>query len=146
MGGIAWVAEQRAGLPAGLAALLTLALMGVFANTILGPWVRSFLRLTRRRKFDYELFLGASGALEVWRDGGRICDTEEHPFTARGGRIERVEANGVDPAEIVFSIVQPLAFGYEHIDTRFLVPDGLIAEARALADALTPEPAPPDAG
>jgi hypothetical protein len=138
-GALAWFAEQRAGLPAGFAAFATLVVVALAANTVLGPSVRSFIQLTRRRAFDYELYLGATGALEIWRQGRRICATEEHSFTAAGGRIERVEANGVDPAEIVFSLIRPLAFGFLHTEARFLVPEGQLAQARLLAHRLTPQ-------
>lgn len=140
VGGLAWVGEQRAGLSSGLASFVTLALALVVANILLGPWIRRFIRLTRRRELDYELFFGASGALEVWREGEQIRTTEEHPFTAAGGRIELVEADGVDPAEIVFSLARPLALGIQYTEARFLVPEGRLAEARALARKLSPEP------
>jgi len=138
IGALAWLAEQRAGLSNGLAAFATLLVAALVANTILGPSVRSFIRLTRRRGFDYELYIGATGALEVWRQGGQIRATEEHAFTAAGGRIERVEANGVEPVEIVFSLIRPLAFGFLHTEERFLVPEGQLAQARSLARRLTP--------
>ena len=139
VGGIAWVAEQRAGLSGGVASLVTLTLALLAANTILGPSPRSFIRMSRRRGLDYELYLGASGALEIWREGGEMRDAEEHLFKASGSRIELVEADGVDPAEIVFSLARPLGLGIQHTEARFLVPEGRLADARALARSLTPE-------
>ncbi len=138
--GLAWVAEGHADLPNRFATLLIVAFALLCANMILGPLLRSFLRLSRRRGLDYELYIGASGALEIWRVGGVICATEDHWFTMAGGRIELVEAGGVDPAEIVFSLARPLALGIQHTEVRFLVPEGRLAEARALARSLMPEP------
>ncbi len=142
-GGLAWFAESRAVLSPGLGTLLIGAIALLAANNVLGPPLRGYLRLSRRRWLDYELYIGASGALEVWRESGAVRAMEEHAFTASGGRIERVEANGVAPAEIVFSIVQPLAFGFLHTEAKFPVPAGRLAEARALARRLTPETVEP---
>jgi hypothetical protein len=64
--------------------------------------------------------------------------TEAQPFTAGGARIERVEAHGVDPIEIVVTLIRPLAYGFLHDEARFLVPPGQLAAARDLARRLTP--------
>ena len=136
--GLVLVGERYAGMSRVLAALLVLVAVLLVANTILGPQLRAFIRLTRRRDLDYELLLGESGALEDWRDAERLRSTEEHPFTAVGARIERAEANGVDPAEIVIALSRPLAFGFLHTEARFLVPAGRIAEAREIARQLAP--------
>ncbi|MGE0876583.1 MAG: hypothetical protein AB7O31_18110 [Burkholderiales bacterium] len=141
--GLAWFAESRSVLSPGLGTLLVCAIALLAANNVFGPPLRGYLRLSRQRGLDYELYLGESGALEVWRDANGVRAMQEHAFTASGGRIERVEANGVAPAEIVFSIVQPLAFGFLHTEARFPVPAGRLAEARALARRLTPETVEP---
>lgn len=144
--GTAFVLQQRTDLSAGLAALLVLVAVLLVANTILGPQLRAFVRLTRRCDLDYELLIGESGALEVWRDAERQRASEAHPFTAGGTRIECAEANGVDPAEIVIALSRPLAFGFLHTEARFLVPAGRIAEAREIARRLAPpEPKEQDA-
>jgi hypothetical protein len=139
--GLVIVMERYAGMSRGLAAVFVLVVMLLVANTILGPQLRGFVRLTRRRDFDYELLIGESGALEVWRDAERLRATEEHPFTAVGARIERAEANGVDPTEIAIALSRPLAFGFLHTEARFLVPAGRIAEAREIARQLAPRAA-----
>jgi len=136
--GLVFVTERYAGMGLGLAALLVLVAAFLVANTILGPQLRAFLRLTRRRDLDYELLIGESGALELWRDAERLRGSEAHPFTAGGARIDRAEANGVDPPEIVISLSRPLAFGFLHTEARFLVPAGRIAEAREIARQLAP--------
>lgn len=139
--GLVFVMERYTGMRHGLAAVFVLIVMLLVANTILGPQLRAFVRLTRRRDLDYELLIGESGALEIWRAAERLRASEEHPFTAGGARIERVEANGVDPAEIVVALSRPLAFGFLHTEARFLVPAGRIAEAREIARQLAPRAA-----
>ncbi len=136
--GLVFVTERYAEMSRGLAAVFVLVVMLLVSNTIVGPQLRAFIRLTRRRDLDYELLIGESGALEVWCDAERPRASEAHPFTAGGARIERVEANGVDPAEIVIALSRPLAFGFLHTEARFLVPAGRIAEAREIAHRLAP--------
>jgi hypothetical protein len=136
--GLVFVTERYAAMSRTTAALLVLVVMILVANTILGPQLRAFVRLTRRRNLDYEVLIGESCALEVWRDAERMRTSEEHPFTAGGARIEGAEANGVDPAEIVIALSRPLAFGFLHTEARFLVPAGRIAEAREIARRLAP--------
>ncbi len=139
VGGVALAAALRVGLSPALATLLVLFIGALVGNMLVGPPLRAYLALSRRCRLDYELRLGTDGALETWRDAAGVRDTESHPFTAGASRIARVEAHGVDPAEIVFTLVQPLTYGFQHIELRFPVPDGLLAEARALARRLSPE-------
>lgn len=128
--------------PAGLSStdlLLFLALGAVLVgNLLLGPALRQFLRLSRRRALDYEVLVGERGVLEIWRREGRVAAVEEHLYA--GAAIEQVEAHGVEPAEIVFRTARPLDFGYLHLEDHFLVPAGHLAEARELARRLTPRP------
>ena len=136
--GLALVIELRAGMARGLPTVLVLCAMILVGNVIIGPHLRAFVGLTRRRDLDYELLIGETGALEIWRDAGRVRATEEHPFAAGGTRIERAEASGVDSAEIVITLARPLAFGFLHTEERFLVPSGRLAEAREIAQQLAP--------
>lgn len=136
--GLGFVAALRAGVGTGLAALLVGSIALLVTNLLLGSPLRSFVTLSQRRRFDYELYLGADGAVEVWYDAGGVRATEAHPFTVGGARIERVEAHGIDPAEIVFTLVRPLAYGFLYSEERFLVPAGRLAEARDIARQLSP--------
>ena len=125
--GLALIVELRTEFTGGLATLLVLTAAMLIGNVIIGPAVRAFVRLTRRRNLDYELLIGETGALELWREGERVRAVEEHPFTAGGSRIERAEAYGIDPAEIVIGLARPLSFGFLHTEERFLVPEGHLA-------------------
>lgn len=136
--GLVMFLQRFALMSSGLAILLVCVAVLLVANTVFGPPLRSFVRLTQRRDLDYELLIGEAGALELWRNAERVCATEEHSFTAENVRIERAEANGVDPAEIVIALSRPLAFGFLHTEARFLVPLGRIAEAREIARQLAP--------
>jgi len=142
--GLAVIIESRTQLTGGLATFIVLVAAILIGNVIVGPALRAFVRLTRRRGLDYELLIGEIGALELWRDGERVCAVEEHPFTAGGARIERADANGIDPSEIVIGLARPLSFGYLHTEERFLVPAGHLAEAREIAHRLAPPPADAD--
>ncbi|HEY5636238.1 MAG TPA: hypothetical protein VIS77_05000 [Burkholderiales bacterium] len=134
--------------PAGLSAaeLLLLVALGalVVGNLLLGPVLRQFVQLSRRRALDYEVVIGERGVLEIWRHEGHVEAMEEHLFP--GHAIEQVEANGVEPAEIVFRTLRPLEFGFLHLEDHFLVPAGHLAEARELARRLTPRHTPPRPG
>jgi hypothetical protein len=122
--GLAVAAVRNAGLGTGLAIGLVTVVILLVSNTLLGPPLRDYLALSRRCRLAYDLYLDADGALEVWRDADGIRAAEAHPFTAGGARIGRVEAHGVAPAEIVITIVRPLAFGFQESEARFPVPDG----------------------
>jgi hypothetical protein len=137
-GAFGFAAALRAGVGTGLAAVLVVAVALLVANVLIGAPLRSFFVLSQRRRFDYELYLGADGAIEVWYDASGVRATEAQPFTAGGARIERVEAHGVDPIEIVVTLIRPLAYGFIHDEERFLVPPGQLAAARDLARRLTP--------
>jgi hypothetical protein len=137
-GAVGLVAALRAGVSAGLAALLVVTVALLVTHVLIGAPLHSFFLLSRRCRFDYELYLGADGAVEVWYDASGVRATEARPFTAGAARIERVEAHGIDPTEIVFTLVRPLAYGFLHGEERFLVPAGQLAAARDLAHRLTP--------
>jgi hypothetical protein len=145
-GAFGFAAALRAGVSAGLAAVLVVAVALLVTNVLIGAPLRSFATLSLRRRFDYELYIGADGAVEVWYDPSGVRATEAQPFTAGGARIERVEAHGIDPIEIVFSLVRPLAYGFFHGEERFLVPPGELAAARDLARRLSPAEADREAG
>ncbi|HEY5789139.1 MAG TPA: hypothetical protein VIX81_00840, partial [Gammaproteobacteria bacterium] len=123
-GGIGLAAVLRAGIAPLLALLLAVLIFVLVANLLVGPLLRGYLALSRRCHLDYELYLGADGALEVWYDAAGVRATEVHPFTAGGSRVEGAEAHGVDPAVLVIRLVKPLAYGFQHSEECFLVPDG----------------------
>ena len=140
--GLSAALEPHADLAPGLLTLVVAIFGIVVASLLLGPALQQFVRLSVRKRLDYEVYVGEPGVLEVWRNGGRVAAMEGHLYVAAGSAIERVEARGAEPSEIVFSVGQPRTWGVDHLEEHFLVPQGRLGEARDIARKLSRRPSP----
>ena len=109
------ILEPHPDLAPGLVTTVVATIGLAAAWVLVGPPLREFVSQSLRRRLHYEVYVGEPGVLEVWRDGDHIEAMEGHLYAGTGEAIERVEAIGVEPAEIVFSVGRALPWGVLHL-------------------------------